>query len=258
MSEASSLSGTSGRFGAKQALIAVVIVSLALVLGAYLVGRKSFVIRGDGNDTIQVTGSATKSIKSDYGTWHGSVGVRGDTRPLAYTDLKRSIADVMKYLKDEKHVPETAIKVGAIATTAIPEKDANGRDTGKTIAYDMWQDFDVSLPDVQKVTELAQTASDLLTRGITIKSDAPQYLYTKLADLRVEMLAEAAKDARIRADTITKNAGSRVGGVRAVKTGVFQITRPNSTDVKDGGSYDTSTIDKDITAVISMTFGVEP
>jgi hypothetical protein len=258
MSDIASSSTVQGRFGAKQALIAVVIVSLAVVLGAYLIGRKSFVIRGDGNDTIQVTGSATKSIKSDYGTWHGGVGVRGTTRALAYTDLKRSLADVMKYLKDEKQVPDTAITVGAIETTAIPEKDAEGRDTGKTIAYDMWQDFDVSVPDVQKVTELARTAPDLLTRGITIRSDAPQYLYTKLADLRVEMLAEAAKDARTRAETITKNAGSKVGGVRAVKTGVFQITKPNSTEVQDGGSYDTSTVDKDITAVISMTFGVQP
>jgi hypothetical protein len=45
--------------------------------------------------------------------------------------------------------------------------------------------------------------------------------------------------------------------VRDAKTGVFQITSRNSTDVSDWGIYDTSSIDKDITAVVSVTFGIE-
>jgi hypothetical protein len=48
-----------------------------------------------------------------------------------------------------------------------------------------------------------------------------------------------------------------VGRVRDAKTGVFQITSRNSTDVSDSGIYDTSSIDKDITAVVSVTFGID-
>ena len=54
-----------------------------------------------------------------------------------------------------------------------------------------------------------------------------------------------------------REAGSNVGVVKRVNTGVFQITVPNSTRVSSWGSYDTSTINKDITAVMGVTFGVK-
>jgi hypothetical protein len=38
--------------------------------------------------------------------------------------------------------------------------------------------------------------------------------------------------------------------------GVLQITRPHSTEVSSYGIYDTDTIDKDVRAEVSVTFGV--
>ena len=69
--------------------------------------------------------------------------------------------------------------------------------------------------------------------------------------------AKAAKDARIRAEAIALQAGSEVDGLKKVNTGVFQITVPNSTRVSSWGSYDTTTIKKDITAVMGVTFAVK-
>ena len=70
------------------------------------------------------------------------------------------------------------------------------------------------------------------------------------------MLAKATKDARIRAEAIVNETGAELGKVKKVNTGVFQITVPNSTRVSSWGSYDTSTIKKDITAVMGVTFEV--
>ena len=89
-----------------------------------------------------------------------------------------------------------------------------------------------------------------------MKPSRPEFTYSKLADKRVDMLAKAAKDARIRAEAIALQAGSEVG-LKRVNTGVFQITVPNSTKVSSWGSYDTSTIKKDITAVMGVTFAVK-
>ena len=38
--------------------------------------------------------------------------------------------------------------------------------------------------------------------------------------------------------------------------GVFQVTSPNSTDVSDYGVYDTSTLLKDVTAVVNVSFAL--
>jgi hypothetical protein len=70
------------------------------------------------------------------------------------------------------------------------------------------------------------------------------------------MVAAATKDAKARAEAIAQSTDTEVGTVRAAKTGVFQITSRNSTDVSDYGIYDTSSVDKDITAVVSVTFSI--
>ncbi len=71
------------------------------------------------------------------------------------------------------------------------------------------------------------------------------------------MLAKATRDARARARAIAREAGSGIGAITSADTGLFQITRPNSTETGDGGSYDTRTIDKDITTIMAVTFRVE-
>jgi hypothetical protein len=55
---------------------------------------------------------------------------------------------------------------------------------------------------------------------------------------------------------IVKATGASLGKLRGVDVGVFQVTSPNSTQVEDYGVYDTSTVDKDVTAVVNVTFGV--
>ena len=80
---------------------------------------------------------------------------------------------------------------------------------------------------------------------------------SKINILLYTVLNSIAKDARVRAEAIALQAGSEVGGLKRVNTGVFQITVPNSTKVSSWGSYDTSTIKKDITAVMGVTFAVK-
>ena len=50
--------------------------------------------------------------------------------------------------------------------------------------------------------------------------------------------------------------GNSIGSVKSAKMGVLQITAADSTDVSDYGTYDTSTIEKDMTAVVNVSFAV--
>jgi hypothetical protein len=86
---------------------------------------------------------------------------------------------------------------------------------------------------------------------------APNYFYTKLDELKIEMLATATENAKQRAENMAKASGNRIGFMRSARMGVFQITSPNSTDVSDSGINDTSSIEKKVTAVVSVTFSIE-
>ena len=70
------------------------------------------------------------------------------------------------------------------------------------------------------------------------------------------MLGEAAKDAKTRADKIAESTNSSIGSIRSAKMGVMQITAPESTEVSDYGVNDTASIEKDVTAVVNVSFAV--
>ena len=134
---------------------------------------------------------------------------------------------------------------------------SSGRETREVSGYTLEQGFTTTSPAVDRAYKAATEVTSLIKEGIHISSARPNYYYSKVADLKVQILGEASKDARTRADEIARNAGGRVAGVRSAQMGVVQITRPNSTDVSGYGLYDTSTIDKDVSVVVTLTFAVE-
>jgi uncharacterized protein len=230
-------------------------LSFSLVISSFIFAQalKEF---KQANDVLMVTGSAKKPILSDYIILRFSLSSQEPTAQAAYQNLKNQTEKLQTYLQKQQ-VPDDAITLGAINTQAISEVTVNGSETGQILAYRLSQQLEIRSDEVEKYTDLSQQANELIKEGINLVSEPPQYLYTKLSQLRVEMVAEATKDAKERADAIALSTGNRVGAIRSAKTGVFQITPRNSTDVSDYGIYDTSSLEKDITAVVSVQFGME-
>ena len=88
-------------------------------------------------------------------------------------------------------------------------------------------------------------------------SGAPEYTYTKLDELKIEMLAKASENAKERAASMVKATGNKIGFMRSARMGVFQITPISSTEVSDWGVNDTSSLEKKVTAVVSASFAIE-
>jgi hypothetical protein len=83
------------------------------------------------------------------------------------------------------------------------------------------------------------------------------FYYTKLSDLKIEMIGLASKDAKMRADQIAISTDNEVGEVRSSRMGVIQINAKNSTDVSDYGMNDVSSLEKTITAVVTVSYSIE-
>jgi hypothetical protein len=132
-----------------------------------------------------------------------------------------------------------------------------GEESGRITGYSLRQELEVRSTDVDKIEKLAREATELINQGILIESNAPEYHYTKLGDLKIEMLSEAAKDAKQRAQQIASSTGSSIGSMRSARMGVLQITPADSNDVSGEGMNDTTSLDKDITAVVNVTFAVD-
>jgi hypothetical protein len=241
--------------GEKSRSITVIAASLimALAVGGGLVRvGAGFAARNDNG--ITVTGSAKTTATADNVVWTLNVAL---SSPLVADAVRKVGADVdavSEYLT-KGGIPADALTLGAVSTYGNEEYQ-NGNNTGRIISYRASRDITVRTSDVQLVYTLSQGIGSLLQSGVNVNNYGPQYYISTLPDLRPQLLEEAMKDAKTRAVAITKAVGGSVGAVQSVKSGVFQVTTPDSTMVSDGGAYDTSTIEKTVTSTVSVTFAV--
>jgi hypothetical protein len=241
--------------GEKSRSITVIAASLimALAVGGGLVKvGAGFASRTDNG--ITVTGSAKTTATADNAVWTLNVAL---SRPLVADAVKKVGSDVdavTEYLT-KGGIPASALTLGSVSTYANEEWQ-NGNNTGRILSYRASRDITVRTSDVQLVYTLSQGIGSLLQTGVNVNNYGPQYYISTLPDLRPQLLEEAMKDAKTRAVAITKAVGGSVGAVQSVKSGVFQVTTPDSTMVSDGGAYDTSTIEKTVTSTVSVTFVV--
>ncbi|NJK34671.1 MAG: SIMPL domain-containing protein [Oscillatoriales cyanobacterium SM2_2_1] len=240
--------------GFPQVFAGMVAISVSLVVGAAIAGTSLRALRS--NDQLTVIGSSTRPIKSDYAIWRASVTSQQTTLPQAYRELQQRTERVRRYLR-EKKIPDDAVTLAAITTEPFQETTSSGGTTGRILFYRLSQRFEVRSENIELIATIAQASTELINESVPFVSEPPEYLYTKLEDLRVEMIEAATRDAKARAEAIARVSNSRVGAVRAAETDAFQVTARFSTEASDRGSYSTATIEKDIRAVVAITFAVE-
>ncbi len=242
-------------FRAGLALAAALVLSSSIASWSYLHAKKF-------DQTIQVTGSAKKRIKSDVMVWQASVTAESSSLPDAYGKLSRDVAKTQAFLVAHG-VPGDQIVVSAVTTTPIrpTQRQSFNRNEGESLSgtvtgYNLKQSLAIHSSDIDKISAVSRQVTELINQGILLESDEPQYLYTRLAETKVQILAEAARDARERAAQIAASAGSRVGQIRSADMGVIQITPADSNNVSDYGENDTKSLEKDVNAVVHMSFSL--
>ena len=227
-----------------------IILGISFVVGAAVFGNYFYRSRAQDN-TIRVVGAATKRYDSDIVKWRVSVGRNtglGDAS-TGYSDTRKAFDGLMAELQ-AAGIGDSAISVQPINRN--PVYDNNGNLTG----YSFNQSVYVISSDLGTVEKLALNPDEMSQKGIALQSSALEYYFSKLPDIKKELLAEAARDAKQRAIEIAKNSGSGIGPMRSARTGVFQITEPYSTEVSNDGIYNTSTRQKDVTVTVTAEFGV--
>jgi len=230
-------------------IVSAVIIALALGVGLTQVGTGFATRAGNG---ITVTGSAKTSAVADNAVWTLSVSLSSPTVGAAVKKVDADVAALSSYLI-QGGIAADALTLGAVSTYAN-EEYVNGNSTGRILSYRASRDVTVRTKDVQLVSKLSQGIGSLLGTGINVNNYGPQYYISNLPELRPELMSEAMKDAKLRAESLTKAVGGSLGSLANVKAGPIQITTPDSTMTADYGAYDTSTINKTVSATVSVTF----
>lgn len=236
-----------------------IIVGLSIVLTAYMF-TDAFKNRNKTNNVISVTGLGSKDFVSDLIVWSGSFVKRNENLKEAYIALDADRESIKNYLISK------GIKGDKIVFSAVDiEKefddiyDGQGNKTRSVfLGYRLMQNIQIESSEVDKVEGISRQVSELINSGIEFYSNPPAYYYTKLAALKIEMIAQATTDANVRAKSIAENAGSNIGKLKKADMGVFQIIAQNSSDDYSwGGSFNTSSKRKTANITVKLEYETE-
>ena len=232
-----------------------IIIAITLIICS-IIFTSAWKSNYSSNQTINVTGSAKKVITSDLGVLRGTLSAKYSTAEGAYRELLKQKPTLISYLT-AKGFPENKIEFFTISSYPVYEIGQNGYQTGKIIAYNYSQRIEIKSTDVNNIKEISLDITSLIEKGVNFNVEMPEYHYTKLAELKIEIQADASRDAMIRAQKIAEATGRKLAPMRSARMGVLQITPRLSNMISDYGINDLSSIEKEITAVVNASFGIE-
>lgn len=216
---------------------------------------------------IRVTGSAKKRITSDLIQWEAVIEGRAPDRTAAYKTLRDGSDKAVAFLAAEgikaEEIEPQATTFEELFDKVVEDKVLPGTtvpihtETMVSKGFMCRQSILVRSTDVKRVEKASREITTLLEQGVAVNSQSPQYFYTRLGELKLEMLAAAAKDARARAENILGSAGNTsIGKLIVADMGIININPANVTNTSEEGNNDTSSYEKDIITIVHAEFEV--
>jgi hypothetical protein len=235
-----------------------VLAGLALAAGlvfAALVFANAWT-RISESQVINVTGSARKNVRSDLVVWRANFSTDAETLLAAQQKLRADLAKVSAFLaaRGLAEFSTAPVQIREILAKRRTEEDETV--TSMRTGYRLSQAIEVRSPEVDRVPRLAGDSGELLQQDVAFVSEGFEFIYTKAGDAKVEMMAEATKDARNRAEQIATQGGRAIKELRNARMGVVQINPLYSASTSWDGNNDTSSLEKTITATIGATFAL--
>lgn len=233
--------------------------SIAIVIAAFLIGN-SYLNKNRNDGTILVTGLGKADFVSDLIVWEGDFSSEALTLKQAYAGLEKDKKIISEYMKT-MGVKAQSIVFDAVRSRKNMERkySTNGKYIGEEFrGYILTQNIKIKSKEVEKVEKISREITKLLNKGVAFYSKPPRYYYTKLADLKIEMISRATEDARLRAEKISENSGAELGKLVSAKMGIFQITGQYSNESYSwGGTFNTSSKEKTASITMKLNYKVK-
>jgi hypothetical protein len=237
-------------------IITAVIIGICAIIAFALVSN-AYKYRSKTMETIVVTGLAEKDFNSDLIVWSGTYARKSFDLKDAYSTLKNDENAIRSYLL-KKGIAAGNMQFSSVMINKefSQQTNANGQYMSQEFTgYNLMQTVTIESSEVDKVDKISREVAELIQSGIEFNSNPPMFYNTKLNEVKMELLGKASADARARAETIAKNAGSSLGELKKATMGVFQITGKNSNEAYSyGGAFNTSNKYKTGSITIKMEF----
>jgi len=240
-------------FDYSQPLVAAItIFVVALFIITVYAAQVAYTIKLSG-DKIEVTGSAREAVVADRGrlTLYIETKTGINDQQAGVARVKNAVDAVSAYLI-EQGLTEFETPAGSTYPNHYYPQNSEPVQTGYTISRSVV----VLSNDVEKLTSLANDLGPLTGANYTIATGGLELTYSKLDEMRVKLLTDAINDATARANAIAENSGRTVGPLRNAVGGVVQVLPQGGVEISDYGSYDTTSLNKEVMVTTRATFSL--
>lgn len=212
------------------ALAGAVVLAGGMIVGGYLLGdglRRSHA----ADRSVTVRGLAERDVTADLATWTISYSASGENLPGVRAEIEANTAALKSYFRDLGFPADALSPTGAGVNSYV-----NNGVTRITINQRML----LRTTDIKRAQQAVANQFDLVRRGVTVQEGSSmRYSFTKLNDIKPQMVAAATQDARNAAEQFAKDSGTAVGGIKSATQGYFSIDARDGEGGGDYGSADT-------------------
>ena len=198
------------------------ILALGLVAGGYLLGD-GLTRAHAAERSVTVRGLAERDVTADLAVWTIAYSASAPDLATAQASVDHDSQAIRAYF--------TALGFPAAALQPTGVTVSQMTDNG-VLRFTVRQTMTLRTRDIGRAQEAVRRQFELVRAGVALEEGAGMsYSFTKLNDIKPDMVAAATKDARAAAEQFAQDSGTGVGGIKGATQGYFEITARDG----DGG-----------------------
>ena len=204
-------------------LIAMIVLALGVAFAGVQIqsGLTNF---KSSDRTVQVKGLAQRDVVADLALWPISYTETGNDLP-ALQDLMDMRGSLVLSFLATHGIKDAEVELQQVYVQDLLAQSYRNGNVGQN-RYILTQTYLVRSDNIEAIDKASKNIGDLIRQGVAFSpnsSTAPTYLFTRLNDIKPDMIAQATKNAREAAMEFANNSGQKVGGIKRASQGVFQI-----------------------------------
>lgn len=212
-------------------LIAAAILSLGLVVGGYLLGDGLRRARM-AERSVTVRGLAERNVTADLATWTVNFTAQGTELGAVQSEIEQDARTVAQFFR-RAGFPENAVADagGSVSQYYDSDRGQNNVTVNRRLQ--------LRTTDVMRARAAYARQFDLIRNGVAVQEGSDiQFSFTRLNDVKPQMIAQATQDARRGAVQFARDSGTGVGGIRSATQGYFSIGARDGDENSSGSGSD--------------------
>ena len=206
------------------------------------------------NNTVTVKGLAEKNVVADLAIWRLKFVVTSNNLRSAQQQITSQAEKINSFLIEQGFTKEE-INIGRIETNDLMANPYRGNDAN-TSRFILTQSITIKTPKVLLVKQSLPQTDSLIAEGIVFDNNDSypvSYIFTKLNEIKPQMLAEATRNAKDAAKEFAKNSGNSVGKIHRANQGIFSILAQDQSET----SFESQQINKTIRVVSTVEYWLD-